>query len=99
MRRERCEWFRSGVVNLREMPGHSVSRGSSTDPHPGNQRYMLRYYDSMQSYSSLMPMRGTDLEAIEICVKDVSTLDVSFQSHCQLLIGLISDVHHGGEVY
>lgn len=39
-----------------------------------------------------------DLEAVEICVEDVSALDVGDQSHCQLFIGLISDVHHGGDV-
>lgn len=42
---------------------------------------------------------ATDLEAIEVCVEDLSTLDVSDQSHGQLLIGLISNVHHGGDVY
>lgn len=41
---------------------------------------------------------GTDLEAIEVCVEDVSTLDVGDQSHSQLLIGLIPDVNHGADV-
>lgn len=41
----------------------------------------------------------SNLEAVEVCVEDVSTLDVSDQTHGQLLIGLISDVHHGGDVY
>lgn len=42
---------------------------------------------------------GTHLEAVEIRVEHVSTLDVGDQSHCQLFIGLISDIHHGGYIY
>lgn len=42
---------------------------------------------------------GTNLEAVEIRVKRVAALDVSDQTHGQLLVGLISDVHHGGHVY
>lgn len=42
---------------------------------------------------------ATDLEAVEVCVEDVSALDVGHQSHGQLLVGLISDVHHDGDVY
>lgn len=40
-----------------------------------------------------------DLETIKVCVEDVTTLDVSDQSHCKLLIGLILDVHHSADIY
>lgn len=42
---------------------------------------------------------ATDLETIEICIEDASTLDVRCQPHCQLFIGLISDVNHGADLH
>lgn len=74
-------------------------------------QYVILYYHQYQAWDKIVinsvqrnisyssAEGGTDLEAIEICVEDIATLDVSDQSHCQLLIGLISDVHHGGDVY
>lgn len=38
------------------------------------------------------------LEAVEVCVESISALNVGNQPHCQLLVILISDVHHGGDV-
>lgn len=60
---------------------------------------MWDQYIIISIYHTCLIRVGTDLEAIEICVEHVSTLDVSDQSHCKLLISLISDVHHGGDVY
>lgn len=40
-----------------------------------------------------------DLEAIEVCVEDISILNAGDQLHGQLLVGLISDVHHCSHVY
>lgn len=82
------------------MPLHSVSKRLSTNHHPFNQRYISLYSDSIQiKLFFSFAEGGADLEAIEVCEELVSTLDVSDQSHCQLLISLISDVHHGGDVY
>lgn len=38
------------------------------------------------------------LETIEVCVEDIPTLDIRHQTHRQLLIVLISDVHGGGDI-
>lgn len=38
------------------------------------------------------------LETIEVCVEDIPTLDIRHQTHRQLLVVLISDVHGGGDI-
>lgn len=39
-----------------------------------------------------------NLEPIEVCVEFVLTLDVCDQTHDQLFIILVPDVHQGGDV-
>lgn len=39
------------------------------------------------------------LETVDVGVEDVSALDAGHQTHGQLLVVLISDVHGGGDVH
>lgn len=41
---------------------------------------------------------NANLETIEVCVECVLTLDVRDQTHGQLFITLVPDVHQGGDV-
>lgn len=89
---EGASWSDGGAVSTGKWGGKCIQ------PHLtiiliGRRLFLLcfkkNYWICLQSY----------LEAIEICVEDISTLDICHQTHRQLLIVLVSDVHGGGDIY
>lgn len=53
----------------------------------------------MKHTKSSQDKKVADLEAVQVGVEDISVLNAGDQSHGQLLIGLISDVHCCSHVY